>query len=178
MIYLRLFWEFFQVGLFSVGGGLATIPFLSDMGKRTGWFAQAQLADLIAVSESTPGPIGVNMAAYTGFITAGIPGSAVATLGLVAPSILIILIIARFLGKFGESRGINAVFYGLRPASVALIASAGITVIQISLFSPFNWRASVLAVVIFIFLHIKPLEKVHPIIYIALSAAVGVALKL
>ena len=94
MLYVRLFWEFFKTGLFAVGGGLATLPFLQDMAERTGWFTHAQLADMLAVSESTPGPIGVNMATYVGFTTGGVPGALVATLGLVTPSVIIILIVA------------------------------------------------------------------------------------
>ena len=93
MLYLRLFWEFFKTGLFAVGGGMATLPFLYSMSDATGWFTHAQLADMIAVSESTPGPIGVNMATYVGFSTAGVPGAVVATLGLITPSVIIILII-------------------------------------------------------------------------------------
>ena len=112
MIYLRLFFEFFQTGLFSVGGGLATIPFLTDMGARTGWFTSGELADMIAISESTPGAMGVNMATYVGFHVGGIPGGVIATLGLICPSILVILIIARFLQRFRQSRGVDAVFYG------------------------------------------------------------------
>ena len=94
MLYLRLFWEFFKTGLFAVGGGLATLPFLQDMSGRTGWFTHAQLADMLAVSESTPGPIGVNMATYVGFTTGGVGGALVATLGLVTPSVIVILIVA------------------------------------------------------------------------------------
>ena len=124
MIYLRLFFEFFKVGLFSVGGGLATIPFLTDLGQRTGWFTSGQLADMIAISESTPGPLGVNMSTYVGFNTAGLLGGIVSTLGLVTPSILVILLIARILKQFRQSRVVNAIFYGLRAASVALIAVA------------------------------------------------------
>ena len=82
MIYLRLFWEFFKTGLFAVGGGLATLPFIYDISDRTGWFTYQQIADMIAVSESTPGPIGVNTATYVGYITGGLPGAIVATLGL------------------------------------------------------------------------------------------------
>ena len=96
MIYLKLFCEFFKTGLFAVGGGLATLPFLSDMADRTGWFTQAQLADMLAVSESTPGPVGVNMATYVGFETAGVLGAVVATLGLVTPSVIVILIATVF----------------------------------------------------------------------------------
>ena len=123
MIFLRLFLEFAKVGLFAVGGGLATIPFLQDMGARTGWFTNADLTTMIAVSESTPGPMGVNMATYVGFHTAGIAGGVVATLGLVSSSIVIILIIAGFLEKFRQSKVVDAVFYGLRAASVALISA-------------------------------------------------------
>ena len=121
MIFLRLFIEFFKTGLFAVGGGMATLPFLSDMGVRTGWFTSAQLADMVAVSESTPGPIGVNMATYVGFETGGIPGAVIATLGLVAPSIIVILIIAQFLKAFRNSKYVDRAFYGVRPASTAAI---------------------------------------------------------
>ncbi len=174
MIFLLLFWEFFRVGLFSVGGGVATIPFLSDMGTRTGWFSQAQLADMIAVSESTPGPMGVNMATYTGFTVAGPLGGVVATLGLIAPSLIVILIIARFLEKFRQNRVVDGVFYGLRPASVGLITAAGVMVARLALFSPFSWRAIALAVLMFACLRLPGLKKLHPVVFIAISAAVGV----
>ena len=93
MIYAKLFWEFFKTGLFAMGGGMATLPFLYDISDRTGWFTHQNLADMIAVSESTPGPIGVNMATYSGYLTAGFPGSVIATLGLITPSIIVILIV-------------------------------------------------------------------------------------
>ena len=104
MIYLQLFFEFFKAGLFAIGGGLATIPFLTDIGQRTGWFTSGELANMIAISESTPGPMGVNMATYVGFHTGGIAGGVIATLGLVCPSILVILVIAGFLKKFHPPR--------------------------------------------------------------------------
>ena len=110
MLYLRLFWEFFKTGLFAVGGGMATLPFLYSMSDTTGWFTHAQLADMIAVSESTPGPIGVNMATYVGFTAAGIPGAVIATLGLITPSIIIILIIARVLAAFRQNKYVDAAF--------------------------------------------------------------------
>ena len=101
MLLLTLFFEFFKTGLFAVGGGMATLPFLYDMSARhPDWFTTSQLADMIAVSESTPGPIGVNMATYVGFETGGILGGLIATLGLVAPSIIVILIVARVLKQF------------------------------------------------------------------------------
>ena len=192
MIYLRLFYEFFKVGLFSVGGGLATVPFLTDMAGRTGWFTAADLANMLAISESTPGPIGVNMATYVGFHTGGIPGGIVATLGLIAPAIIVISIVAGFLKKFRESRVVNSVFYGLRPASTALITAALIQVCTIALMfhevtvpeqgvtktQLFYWPAIALAAVIFLCLQIKPLKKLHPIVFILASAAVGILFKM
>ena len=134
MILLRLFWEFFKTGLFAVGGGMATLPFLYNISETTGWYTQAQLADMIAVSESTPGPIGINMATYVGFETAGIPGAVIATVGLVTPSVIIILLIARVLAAFRQNKYVDAAFYGLRPCSVGLIAAAGLMVVKIALF--------------------------------------------
>ena len=192
MIYLRLFYEFFKVGLFSVGGGLATVPFLTDMGSRTGWFTAEDLANMLAISESTPGPIGVNMATYVGFHTGGIPGGIVATLGLITPALIVITIIAGFLKKFRESRTVDSVFYGLRPASTALITAALIQVCTIALMfhevpvpeygviktQLFYWPAIALAVVVFVCLQIKPLKKLHPIVYILASAVVGIVFQL
>ena len=184
MIYLQLFFEFFKAGLFAIGGGLATIPFLTDIGQRTGWFTSGELANMIAISESTPGPMGVNMATYVGFHTGGIAGGVIATLGLVCPSILVILVIAGFLKKFRESRGVDAVFYGIRPASTALIAAAlaevcSIALLNLSAFQTggaaalFQWKGIALAVVIFVCLQVKPLKKLHPIVFIAASAVIG-----
>ena len=186
-LYLQLFWEFFKTGLFAVGGGMATLPFLYDISNKTGWFTHAQLADMVAVSESTPGPIGVNMASYVGFVTGGVGGAVVATLGLIAPSILIILIIAAFLKAFRDSKYVDGAFYGLRPASTALIASALVTVAKVAFFSSQNfgdltavlhsveWKAVVLAAVLLLLTRYVPRVKSwHPIVFIGLSAAVGV----
>ncbi|MCF0121418.1 MAG: chromate transporter, partial [Oscillospiraceae bacterium] len=103
MIYLRLFYEFFKTGLLAFGGGMATVPFLFNMSDKTGWFSYGQLADMIAVSESTPGPIGVNMATYVGFTTGGLLGAVIATIGLITPEIIVILIIARIILKFRDN---------------------------------------------------------------------------
>ena len=182
MIFLRLFFEFAKVGLFAVGGGLATIPFLQDMGARTGWFTDVDLTTMIAVSESTPGPMGVNMATYVGFETAGLPGAALATLGLITPSIIIIMVIAGFLQKFRQSRTVDAVFQGLRPASTALIASAGLSVALSVLVSvggtaehtfSIRWPAAALAAAVFACMQSKALKKIHPVVFIAIAAAVG-----
>ena len=198
MIYLQLFWEFFKTGLFSIGGGMATIPFLQDMSEKTGWFTSGQLADMIAIAESTPGPLGVNMATYVGYTTGlhvggplfGIIGSVVATLGLVFPSLVVIIIIAYFLEKFRKSKYVDAAFYGLRPASVGLIAAAGVSIILIAffgvediyeLFESFHldWRHLILAVIVLVGTRwIPKLKKLHPIYFIIFSAVVGIVFKL
>ena len=185
MIYLRLFWEFFKVGLFSVGGGLATLPFLYSLGAKTGWFSTADVANMLAVSESTPGPIGVNMATYVGFTTGGVGGAVVATVGLVTPSVIVILIVAAFLKAFRDSRWVNAAFYGLRPASTALVAAAGISVVPIALLHTeaaglgrLNLPAIALAAVLLVCTNWVPVvKKWHPIVFIGISALIGVVLK-
>ena len=185
MIFLQLFYEFFKTGLFAVGGGLATLPFLEDISQRTGWFTSAQLADMLAISESTPGPIGVNMATYVGFETAGILGSLCATVGLVMPSVILIILISKVLEKFRSNTYVEAAFYGLRPASVAMVASAGIGVAMTTLlnltasgFGLLRWRELVLAAVILVLTNFVPkVKKFHPIVFIALAAAVGIIFK-
>ncbi len=190
MIYLSLFWEFFKTGLFATGGGMATLPFLYRMSETKGWFTAAQLADMVAVSESTPGPIGVNMATYVGFTTAGIPGSLIATVGLVTPSIIVILIIARILQKFRSNITVDAAFYGLRPCSVGLIAAAGLLVVKIALFTldryaethaildALNIKAILLAAVLLVLTRgVKQVKKLHPIFFILASAVIGILFK-
>ncbi len=182
MILLRLFFEFARVGLFAVGGGLATIPFLTDMGMRTGWFTDVELTTMIAVSESTPGPMGVNMATYVGYETAGIPGAVTATLGLTTPSIIVIIVIAGFLQKFRQSRTVDAVFSGLRPASTALITSAGLSVaLAVLIFVGGTmehtfivlWPRAILAAAIFVCLQFTKLKKLHPVVFIGAAALIG-----
>ena len=187
MIYLQLYWEFFKTGLFAVGGGMATLPFLAHIGESTGWYTQTQLMNMLAVSESTPGPIGVNTATYVGYIPGGVPGALVATLGLVTPAVICILIIASCLKKFRENRFVDHAFYGLRPASAALIAAAGFSVVRSSLLQEsafqasgrftdlFFWKGLLLAAVIWALTNVvKPTKKLHPIVYIAASAVVGI----
>ena len=186
-LYLRLFWEFFKTGLFAVGGGMATLPFMYDISDKTGWFTHSMLADMVAVSESTPGPIGVNMATYVGFVTGGIPGAVVATVGLVTPSVIVILLIARVLKAFRENQYVDAGFYGLRPCSVGLIAAAGVLVVKLALFNTelyastgalldlFNFKALILAAVLLIATrYIKKLKGLHPIVFILASAVIGI----
>ena len=124
-LYLRLYWEFFKTGLFAIGGGMATLPFLKDIGATTGWFSQTDLMNMLAVSESTPGPVGINMATYVGYTVGGVPGAIVATIGEVTPSIIVILIVAAMLAKFRDSQYVANFFHGwLDP----LIVSAGIKI--------------------------------------------------
>lgn len=182
MMLVRLFYEFFKAGLFAIGGGLATLPFLQEIGQSTGWFSQQDLLDLIAISESTPGPIGVNAATYAGFHASGLIGGVVATLGLVTPSVIIIILVSKVLEKFKESARVQHIFYGLRPASTGLIAAAGFSVVLATLIQvtelpvnpagAFNWFGIVLAVVIY--WAIKKWNK-HPVVYIAASAVIGIA---
>ena len=195
ILYLQLFWEFFKTGLFAIGGGMATVPFLQDIAQKTRWFSPADLADMIAVSESTPGPIGINMATYVGYTTghaqfgvaAGILGGIVATVGLVTPSVILILIIAKFLEKFRDNRYVNAAMYGLRAASVALISAAGISIVLIAVFqvnsvrelrsAVIDFRCFLLALVILIATRwIPKLKDLHPVIFIICSALIGIAL--
>ena len=195
MLYVRLFFEFLKTGLFAVGGGMATIPFLYDMAEATGWFTEQDLVNMIAVGESTPGPIGVNMATYVGYIAGGtqngflgsILGAVTATLGLVTPSVIIILIIAAFLKSFRDSRYVNDAFYGLRPASTGLIASAGLGVAVSNLLfadagwslAAVNWKGLVLAVVLWVLTNrVKKVKGLHPIVFILGSAVVGIVFKM
>lgn len=183
ILLLRLYWEFFKTGLFAVGGGLATLPFLSQMADKTGWFTQGQLMDMVAVSESTPGPIGINTATYVGFTTSGVPGALAATLGLVSPSILIILVIASFLKAFRSNRFVEGVFRCLRPASTGLIAASGLSVAAITFYTAapegllagIQWKAVVLAAVLVLATRVIPrTKKLHPVVWIALSALAGI----
>lgn len=183
MILLRLFFEFFKTGLFAVGGGLATLPFLYNIGAKTGWYTVQEVANMIAISESTPGPMGVNMSTYVGFTTAGLPGCIIAPLGLILPSVIIILLVAKILDKFKDSKLVQEIFYGLRPASTALIISAGLGVAKIALLKLdifeatgqiadlFNYKAIILAILIYAVLKKKDL---HPIMVIVAAAIIGV----
>ena len=187
MIYLQLFWEFFNTGLFAVGGGMATIPFLYDMSDKTGWFTHQDLANMIAVGESPPGPIGVNMATYVGYVTGmgeggvatAILGAIIASLGLVLPSLIVIMIVAAMLKRFKNSPLVQSAFYGLRPASTGMIAAAGISVAISNLFgsAPYsvNWKGWILAGVLWLLTNkVKKTKKLHPIIFIGASALAGI----
>lgn len=187
MTLLLLFYEFFKAGLFAVGGGLATLPFLLRMMERyPQWFGTLQLADITAVAESTPGPMGVNAATFAGYTAAGIPGALVASFGVVLPSFLIITLIAGVLAKYRTSRTVDSLFSALRPTAVGLVAAAGYSVCKLALFSDFSngffaafdWRSVALFAVVFTCMLLPKMKKLHPILYIALGAVVGLLLQL
>ena len=175
MTYLRLFFEFFKTGLFAVGGGLATLPFLHRMGASFGWFTYDDVGNMLAVSESTPGPIGVNISTYTGSLITGPIGGILATLSLVFPSVVVIIFVARFLEKFSENKLVKDVFYGLRPAVVGMLLSSIITVFESSLFKGDFMTGidirywGLLVVLVFGIFKFKK----HPILYIGIGAVAG-----
>jgi chromate transporter len=171
MLLLSLFWEFFKTGLFAIGGGMATVPFLFRMGENTGWFNASMLADMIAVSESTPGPIGVNMATYVGFTVASIPGAIVATLGLVAPSVIIILIISVFLSNFKDYPVVKTVLTVLRALVIGLLLYAFYQIATIALVDVKTYVMFAVFVVLALWQ-----KKVHPIFWILLGAVLGLLL--
>ena len=192
-IYLQLYWEFFKTGLFAIGGGMATLPFLKDIGASTGWYTYSDLMNMLAVSESTPGPIGINIATYVGYLVGGLPGAVIATLGEVTPSIIVILLIAVLLKNFQDNQYVNWAFYGLRPASTGLIGGACVAVmLEVLTFvhisaggivntfglergQIFNLPALALAAVLLVLTNwVKKVKEWHPIVFIGLSAVVGV----
>lgn len=184
MTYLYLFLEFFKIGLFAIGGGPATLPFLSELAHKSyGWYTEQDLANFVAISEGTPGPIGINMATYAGYHAGGVLGGLVATLGLILPSIIIILIIARFLKSFGENKIVQSVFYGIRPAVAGLITVAVIDLFGMALYTyrdaalTLHWPQIVFCLLLFGGMQIKPLKKLHPIVWLAAAAAVGVVFR-
>lgn len=177
---LLLLWEFFKTGLFAIGGGPATIPFLMEMARKYPWFSLEELSDMIAISESTPGPVGINMATYAGFTTLGLFGGILSTLALILPSIVIILIIARFLEGFQENKIVKAVFKGVKPAVTAMIAVAVISMIQVSLFEDGGdftkprIPSILLCLVLFGLLQWEKTKKMPPALWFLIAACIGV----
>ena len=185
-----LFFEFFKTGLFAVGGGLATVPFIRDMGAAYGWITEAEIANIIAIAESTPGPIGVNAATYVGYLVGGIPGAVFATLGLVTPSVIIIILVAKAIKKYYDSYMVQSLFKALRPAAIGLITAAGFSLLLTSLgvnanFTRFmfsaNWfsllKLGIYGVFTF-FAFWKKTAKIHPLFYILTGGAIGALLSL
>lgn len=183
MIYLTLILEFFKIGLFSIGGGLATIPFLSELGEKYGWFTSQELVQMIAVSESTPGPIGINMATYVGYKTAGYLGSIVATLSEVMPALIIIMTISALFIKYKDNKYVTKAFKYIRPCTFALMLAAFINIFfnSVILINKINETGNIkdafniktIAVFIIIYI-VNKKTKFHPIVYICISALLGV----
>ena len=184
MIYLILAYEFFKIGLFSIGGGMATLPFLMDLTRKYDWFTVSELTNMVAISESTPGPVGINMATYAGYNAAGILGAIVATISLTAPAWIIIIMIAKCLENFSENANVKAAFYGIRPAVAALIGYAVWELLKIALVSAAEGKMEInlinaaVCIVTFALLQIKKLGKLHPLVWIAAGACIGIVLKM
>ncbi|MBQ8506076.1 MAG: chromate transporter [Clostridia bacterium] len=177
MMLLTLFFTFFKIGAFTFGGGYAMLPLIQAEVIAHGWLAAEDLVNFIAVSESTPGPFAVNIATFVGTRLAGVPGAACATLGVVLPSFIIILVVAKCFDKFRSSRVISGCMAGLRPAVVGLIGSALISVGQTVFFpAGFAFGAEFfLALAIFGLCALLAFRKLHPIWIICLSAVLGIA---
>lgn len=183
MLLLQLMFEFFKIGLFAVGGGQATIPFLYDLVNRFDWFSAQELADMIAIGESTPGPIGINMATYAGFNAGGVLGGILATLALVFPSIVVIIAISKALDKFRNNVFVENVFAMIRPCVVGLIASSALTVFSLAILNSEAQNIfemiKVYEVILFVVILILTFKwKKHPIVYLAIAMVVGIILKL
>jgi len=178
---LLLCFEFLKIGLFSFGGGLATLPFLYRISETyPRWLSSEQLVNMIAVSESTPGPLGVNMATYVGYQAAGIPGAIFATLSMAFPALFIVSLVSSILTTFKQSPLVQDAFSMLRPAVTGLIAAAGYSVLTLSLFAgaAVHWPSLALFFVMLLLNQWKKLQRVHAIAFIAIGAVVGVLLKL
>ena len=191
LLYGEMFIRFFLVGLFAIGGGLATLPFLIDMGEVTGWFTQTDISNMVAISESTPGPLGINMATYIGFqiggtygTIPGILGAIIAPFGVITPSVIIIIIVSKILKRFKDSKYVQYAFYGLRAASFGLIVSALLSVAKIAFIGAesgfslesINWLCIVLSAVIYLIT--MKVKKIHPILLIVFAAIMGIIFKM
>ena len=192
-IYFILIYEFFKIGLFAAGGGLATLPFLSALADKYPWLTSDMISHMVALSESTPGPLGINMATYAGYMAGyntfgspvlGVTTAFTATASLVAPSFIVIMIVAKMLDKYKNSTLVNDAFSGLRPAVAGLIAAAAWSVIGTTLFNfsaasfgaAFRLPEIILFIVMFILTNVKPIKKLHPLVFIAFAAAAGIAI--
>ncbi|MCI8649173.1 MAG: chromate transporter [Anaerotruncus sp.] len=185
MIYLHLFAVFFKIGLFTFGGGYAMIPMIQQNILRLGWATEEQLIDFIAISESTPGPFAVNIATFIGMERASLLGATCATLGVILPSFLIILLVATCFQRFQENIYVKAALYGLRAAVIGLIASAALSIFLTNVFDgvkiwellrgnvvSVSWMAIIIGILMFIFSRIK--KGLHPIFLILISGILGI----
>lgn len=179
--FLQMCIEFFKTGLFAVGGGLATLPFLRDISaSHPDWFTVSDMADMLAVSESTPGPIGVNMATYVGYKVFGILGGICATLSLTLPSFIVVLIVAKIWEKYKTNEKVMKVFAALRAAAIGLIISAGVDVFRTAILpdNSLDVACLILFLVLFACTFIPKIKKMHPIFYILIAGVAGIIFKL
>ena len=172
MTYILLFWEFFKIGLLAIGGGLVTVPFLFDLAEKYDWFTKTELANMIAISESTPGPIGVNMATFAGFSAGGIGGGILATLSLVLPSVVIMVFVAKMMNKYSCNVRVKDVLSGIRPVVLALILFAGFELGKIVIVGNVE---ILFLVAVFTMMRFWPKS---PISYLCLSAILGILIKI
>ena len=170
MIYLELFWTFLLIGAFTFGGGYAMLPLMQAEVTAKGWISNEAVVNFIAVSESTPGPFAINMATYVGSEMGGVLGAACATLGVVLPSVVIILIVAKCFDKFRSSKAVKGCMSGLKPAVIGMIGTAILSIGK-TVFVPAGLLVSI---AIFGVMLVLAFKKVHPIIIIILSAAIGI----
>lgn len=179
MIYLLLILEFFIIGTFSVGGGLATLPYLYSLADRYPWFDKATLIDMIAISESTPGPIGINMATFAGFKAGGIPGGILASLSIIVTGTIFMLIISNFLDRFKDHVLLKKIFYGIRPMVAALIAYAGYEMFTITILQGEAFRLNFVALGLFAIASVVLWKtKLSPILLILGAAILGIFIPL
>ncbi len=182
MIFLELFFTFFKIGLFTFGGGYAMLPLIQQEVASHGWVGQEELVNFVAVSESTPGPFAINMSTYVGSDVGGFFGAICATLGVVLPSFIIILIVARCYEQFKKNRIVKGCMSGIKPAAVGLIGAAVVSIGQTVLF-PAGFRFDIfgtatfwISLGIFLVMAVLAFRKVHPILIICLSAVIGIAI--
>ena len=167
MIFLQLMYEFIKIGFFSFGGGYATLPFLYHISANYGWFTSKQLSDMIAISSITPGPVGVNVATFSGFVTSGIVGAFVATFSVVLPSFIIVIIVSKLLKKFRENKHVQAGIYALKPAGCGLLAAVAVKIFSDNVHG--MWLLGLFgALLLFSFI-----QKKDALIYLAISAIAG-----
>jgi len=167
MIYFQLIYEYFKTGLFSFGGGYSTLPFLYHISDNYGWYSAKQLSDMIAISSITPGPVGVNVATYSGYTTGGVLGSVLATGAVILPSFIIVILVAKLLNKFRENKYVQSAIYGLKPAGCGLLCAVAIKLFLTNI--THLWAYILFGLLILMSIKIKK----DPLVYLSLSAAIG-----
>ncbi|MGD1822607.1 MAG: chromate transporter [Pleomorphochaeta sp.] len=176
---LLLFVEFFKIGLFTIGGGLAAIPFINDLSiNYPTWITSTDISNMIAISQSTPGPLGVNMATFTGYNVAGVLGGVVASIALAMPAFIIIMIISRYLDHFNQKWYVKDAMYGIKSVVLALIIFAVSKIFIISLFRENNSLRLLEFSIYIIFVILYKKIKIHPLFFILAGALIGIVFKL